>query len=285
MPRATKKRAGAADADAGDQTTGRAAEESAGATGAEESQGEQTAGAPRPAEFDAGARQRWPMLIAADDGPLVVAFIYDPHAPGPHGTFDRALREYVRRRSAVPATTTPEEADEARALAQLDAAAWLFDSFVVDVEGVGAEGEEKPRDWQSYFTPQEKNRTLFENLFDVASLDAEGSPAARSWSALAVSSFRLRAPFDGGRVDTRHTLRKGDTAALRAHGWLLELMADVTASSAVEMVLHFAPEYAALYDRLKVSAGGYAGGVVPVHHKAFAAFAHLSTQARAVRKN
>jgi hypothetical protein len=263
-----KKRTAAAE----DETTERAAAESAASGKAEESQD-----AP-PAEYDATARQRIPVLLPSEGGPLAVTFIYDPQAPGPHGTFDRALKEYVRRLSAVPVTTTAEEEAEAHALAQLDAAGWLFDSFIVDVEGVGAEGEQKPADWKNYFTPQEKNRVVLGAILEATPLDDGGNPAgARSWSALAISSLRLRVPFDGWQIDTRHSLKKADGKTLRDFGALLERLNQSGASVMFEL--------AAIYDRLKVSAGGYKGGIVPVHHRAFAALGHLSTQARVTKKN
>jgi hypothetical protein len=229
-----------------------------------------------PTEYDATARQRIGAQIGTAGGTFPVTLIFDPQA-GPHSTFDRTLKEYVRRLSAVPATDTADEEAEARALAQLDAAAWLFDTLMVDVEGIGAEEEAKPADWKTFFTPQEKNGVVMNAiLFGVPLEDRAASGARVSWAALAVSATKLRVLFDGHNLDTRHGLKKGDTPTMREFGQQLEKM------QRGESVMF---ELAALYDRLKVSAKPYKDGIVPVHHKAFALLGHLSTQLRVTRKN
>lgn len=228
-----------------------------------------------PTEYDATARQRVGLRVQTDAGLQSVAFVFDPQPQG--RPFDKLLAEYARRFDAVPKTETAEEEAEARALAQVDASAWLFSQVMVDVEGMG---DERPANWQDHFTPQEKHVAILNGVLYAVTLPHTGPQGVRvSWAALAGAVMRLRVLFDGHDIETRHTLKKADNAILREFGALLEK----TQRDATSTGLMF--DLAALYDRLKLTAHGYKGGIIPPHHRALAVLNHLTTQASVTRKN
>jgi|ERR1041384_868867 hypothetical protein len=232
----------------------------------------------KPVEYDATARQRIPALLPTEAGALPITLIFEPQ---PHNQpFDKLLAEYTRRLSALPVTDTAEDEGEARTLAQLDAAGWLFDQVIVDVEGIGIEGEEKPANWLEFFTPQEKNAVVLNAILSGYALpEAAHSGARLSWQSLAGSVTRLRVLFDGRELDVRHTLKKADTKTLREFGALLDKIQ--AGANAVNLMF----ELVTVYNRLQLTTHGYKGGIVPAHHRAFAVLAHLTRQLQVTRKN
>lgn len=235
---------------------------------------DQTAGEEEeaPAEYDAAARQRIPCVFATADGRVPVTLVFDPR-PERAESFDRSLREYARKLAAAQGDAAE---DAAAAQAVLAATTWLFDRHVVDLEGVGEEGEEKPENWLDFFSPLEKRRAVEQAILFCYPVE-DGKAAARpSWSSLRASVTRLRCFFDGFEIETAHTLRKADGKTINE---FLALMAKSQDHSPVMS------ELAGLYDRLKVGSKGYKGGLVPLHHKAVVTVTHISRQQEVARKN
>ncbi|HLL74803.1 MAG TPA: hypothetical protein VK421_06020 [Pyrinomonadaceae bacterium] len=231
-----------------------------------------------PAEYDATERQRIPAILATEDGAVSVTLVFEPCAKGK--SFDHHLREYVRRLSQVRETETDEGAVLAREEAQLAAAEWLFDAVVTDIEGLGDE-DEKPDDWKMLIGAHEKRNCVDSAILYTQTLEDEKAGGKVSWKSLGLAGTRLRCLSNGREVVTRHTLKKADAKVANE---FLALFAKVASGGTLKQdVLIF--DLAALYDRLKIGARGYRGGVVPAHHKAPVVTAHVTRQLRAVRKN
>jgi hypothetical protein len=236
-----------------------------------------------PAEYDATSRQRAPVLLGGDEGLIKVALIFDPCANGK--SFDTHLREYVRRLTTIKETETARDEMLARASTELSAAVWLFGTVIVDAELIGDDGEvldeEKPEEWRSMIGETEKLQAV-ENIILHGYVVNDDKPAGQpSWKSLGGSLTRLRCLYEGREVETRHTLRKVDTRIINDYLTLTSKAAE-EGSAKIALIMF---DLAALYDRVKIGARGYKGGVVPAHHKAAVFGAHAQRQVRAIRKN
>lgn len=228
-----------------------------------------------PAEYDASAKQRIPVMLPLGDEQIEITLIFDPNAN--LRNFDHHLKEYARRASAQRDADTDADLVLAREESLTDAAIYLFDTCIVDLDGIGEEGEEKPADWRNIFSPQEKKTVVERAILHVYPVDSGKKGARPSWKSHAEftnSTIRLRAIFDGYEIETKHILRKADVKTLR--DFTTEWTKAAGGPSA---------EVAAFYQKLKVEASGYKDGIVPLHHMAAVVAAHLFKQARVLRKN
>lgn len=228
-----------------------------------------------PAEYDASAKQRIPVMLPLGDEQIEITLIFDPNAE--HQSFDRHLKEYARRAATQREADTDADLLLARDEALTDAAVWLFDKCIVDLEGIGDEGEEKPADWRNIFSPQEKKTVIERAILHVYPADSGKRGARPSWKQQADftnSTIRLRCIFDGYEIETKHVLRKADVKTLR------DFTSEWSKANGSP-----SEEVAAFYRKLKVEAHGYKDDIIPLHHMAAAVGAHLFKQARVLRKN
>ena len=224
-----------------------------------------------PTEYDAGVVQRIPAIVSLEEGRAEVTLLYNPNAQGK--SFDEHLAEYSRR--SKPPASDDEDADvsETSGQALLDAACWLFDTVIQDVEGIGEAGEEKPIEWRSMiFAPEHKKAVVEQSILFALPLQPKPLATRPSWkSTFGRSTTRLLCHFDGQEIETSHTMRHADNKTLQE-------FRTIWAKGGTGL------ELAALYETLKGEGKGYRGGTIPTHHKAAAVIGHCLVQDRVLGK-
>ena len=220
-----------------------------------------------PILYDADAPQRIPAHFAVDGEEYSIVLVAAP-------VLDTHLMSYAKQCTRAD--------DELDTTATLDAAVWLFDAVITDVEGIGEEGEEKPGDWRDFFSPQEKAAVVNNAILACYPVEppTEKTDKRLSWKMQTrVAKTTLRAFFDGREIETTHVLRKADAKTLSEFATIMGRVFTPKSGGDARM-----GELAALYDRLHESHEGYAGRV-PLHHKSAALIGHLARQSMALRKN
>ena len=242
-----------------------------------------------PPLYNADANQKIPMRI--EDGEFVyeVNYIMGPQK-------DEALAEYDRRCDRRFASADAKEAGERNALESTDdsfgAALWLFNDRLVDVDGFGEPGEEKPENWRELIgTDLDKAAVI-----DSAYLAADIAPARlkegkrHGWGVARqeASVIPVRALFEGYELTLTHERSQIVTAdqlaefkSIMKHRFLVEGSRRGKTDTRIPPK---AKRLGALYDRLGYVASGYEGRV-PLHHKMLVVVHDLTKESESVRKN
>lgn len=227
--------------------------------------------------YDTTAPQRVPVLLPLDGETYEIILKLRP-------VMDVALANYARKCAQVSGDGEEDEEDALAALvgAGFDAAVYLFDQLADGVEGIGEEGEEAPDDWRDIFGAADKTAVIDGAVLvaqDVAPRAAKKGKRPSWGTGLKNSTVRLKVVFDGREVETTHVLKKPDAKVFSDFTTTFRAAYGQGRAGDAHMM-----KLAALYDRLHIGHGGYASHV-PLHHKARAVLAHISQQARSLRKN
>jgi hypothetical protein len=222
-------------------------------------------------EYDAGAIQHIPAVVTLEGGRANVTLIYDPNAQ--EKTFDQHLDEYEMRAGIKTDDLPDDEVDAAVAQALLEAQCWLFDTVITDIEGIGAEGEERPVEWRSIaFSPERKKAVVEQAILYTLPMQAKAVAARPSWSSnFARSTTRLLCHFNGRELETFHTMKPADSKTL-------DEFRALWAKGGTGL------QVASLYETLEGKGSGYKGGIIPRHHKASAVIGHCALQGRVIGK-
>lgn len=224
--------------------------------------------------YDSAARQRVPVLLVVDGEEFEVILVIEPVG-------DTALTRYAKACGGVAEEEDGEEALVSRLRTSFNATTVLFDAVVADIEGVGDEGEARPENWREFFSPHEKSEFVQDVVFGYEYVEPKKAAKGKRprWGAdLSNMTTRVKFPFEGGMVETFHTLKKADA---KAYGEYMALMSRTDSIRGVDAHLL---QLAAWYDEHHVSHQGYKGDV-PRHHRATAYVLHMTRQRAAVRKN
>lgn len=222
-------------------------------------------------QYDASAIQRIPAVVTLEGGRANVTLVYNPNAQGK--SFDAHLDEYEMRAKLDTDGLPDEEVDAAQLQALTDAACWLFDTVIEDVEGIGAEGEEKPLEWRSLiFTPERKKAVVDQAILYALPMQAKAVTSRPSWSAnFGRSTTLLACHFDGREVETSHSMKPADNKTL-------DEFRALWAKGGTGL------QVAPLYEALEGKGTGYKDGIIPKHHRAAAVIGHCALQDRVIGK-
>jgi hypothetical protein len=206
--------------------------------------------APAVAVYDARARQR--LEFDLEDGETTLTVTVEP------------IPDEVYLKS-FDAKAAPRITDGGKSMVVSGSAplASLFDAVVADIEGIPGE---KPADWKEVLDEDQIKAPIMANVVAVSVYD-EGFAWGQTSRPVVVESF-----FNGEIVKARHYLRKKDKDDVREYRNLqkIPLGARGKGLAGGDMVLPAHTEKKAkLYDRMtEREPEGYAGGRVPVWHKA-----------------
>lgn len=154
------------------------------------------------------------------------------------------------------------------------AASALWDKLIAGAEGYQNEdgSEVTPNQLIASVEPQDKYFAIENALLATRLLPASKATGKKfvlgRGRVGAGATYKFAAFFNGGEVSTTHILRRPDTGEYR--DWQI-WHAGAPTSRAQRMIDS--------YDKMKVSASGYANRV-PAHHKVIVFIAHMSQQQR-----
>lgn len=234
--------------------------------------------------FDADAQQRVPFQIEFEGELYEIAYKIDPVS-------DEQTTELETRRNVRQAEA---DADEARGrdgmVAEsdsLDASDWLFKQLAKGVEGTEFDDD---GDWMENFSQRERAAVIDQAVLACQVLDlskvkaGKRLPAKRTGSG---STTVLRVLFGGRQIDTRHVLAEGDGDIQSEFDALMRRGVIVAGTKLGQREIYIpnrARRLGEFYDRLKLSAEGYAGRI-PLHHKMAVVIHHLGRTQQALTKN
>lgn len=241
--------------------------------------------------YNADAKQRIPFRLDNEGETVEVAFILNAQT-------DDAIAEYDRLKSERYFAADEEETGEAAAMESSDesfrAAVWLLKDRLLDAEGFGADGEEKPENWKDLVFEDDRDRAA---VIDEAYLAAQVVPAPLApkgklipWTRPTArrSIINLLAAFNGFQLRLTHERTGRPTADQITEFKSIKKSRYVVQGTKLGqqeiMIPPKARRFGALYDALGFTATGYAGRV-PLHHKTLVVIHDLDKQAEAVRKN
>lgn len=161
----------------------------------------------------------------------------------------------------------------------------LWAALATSVDGYGEEGDPLPDNWKALTPDEDKILAINDLLFaEIIEPEAENVVAIRrrSWGgAGSTKTIKLRAYCDGREVETEHVLKAKTAAEVMAYD---RIKAGIRLTKSGVQLKPQMKQKAELYDRLISAVKGYAGGLVPLHHKALVISAYFDQDAESVAK-
>ena len=238
------------------------------------------------------------VILYGADSPQRVAFLTEfegesyeiAYLVGP--VKDELLKELELRRNLRVMEAEPDEANQRGVVQQSDdlkASAWYFEQVALGVEGVGESDDELPEDWMSHFSNKEKADVIDDAVlaYQVVQLPIAKSGKRLPWKHReGTTTTRLRAIFNGYEIETEHVLDIADAETLSEFTSLMArgvLVQGTKINQGETYIPGRLGKLGAMYQRLKISAKGYAGRV-PLHHQAAVVIHQLGKQSKALTK-
>jgi hypothetical protein len=240
--------------------------------------------------FDATANQKIPFRYENGEETVEVSFILGPQTDEAIAEYDRLKNERYQK--------ADEEAGDRGAMETIDetarAAVWLLNDRLIDCEGFGEEGEEKPPNWKDLVFDDDRDRVA---VIDEAYLAAQVVPPPLApkgkrlpWQREPRKSIvNLVALFNGHQLQLTHERTSTPTAdQIREFESIRKSRYLVTGRKLGENEIKVPPKarrFAALYDSLGYQTTGYAeGSPVPLHHRVIVVVHDLGQAGEAVKK-
>lgn len=237
--------------------------------------------------YDADKEQRIPFLIEHGGRSYEVIFLL-------RGQSDEALEAYDRLcklgyQSADRKETDGENAIETKSQAHAAAIA-LFADRAFGVEGIGAEGETLPDDWQERIDELDRagviDSAYLTTLVQKPKAAAKGD--ALPWDYRSTNkAYTLVALYSGYELELKHELKTASAEQLAEFKSIMTqryLMQGTKLNNSETRIPPRARRLGKLYDKLVAGTEGYEGRV-PLHHKVEVVLTHLNPALEALRKN
>ena len=231
-------------------------------------------------QYDINAEQTFRLSIPGDNGTFEVSHTF---APLPQN--EEALLAFDNERELVFQTKGKEtDIAPANAPALLN----LYKKLVKTCDGYGEEGESFPPNWRELIPADDAIAVINDLLFvDLKEDEDEYKPLStvvrrRAWGeSTGTKTIKTVSYFSGREIFGEHQLKAKTAAEIMAYDRIKGRI------SLLKNGMRLKPQFKAkaeLYDKLIVKISGYAGDMVPVHHKAAVITAYFETDAESATK-
>jgi hypothetical protein len=233
--------------------------------------------------YDADQSQEIPLLVETEAGEAKVAHIIAPLT-------DKLLTEFDEARQVAVVGDSKKTGTETHTAT---AAVKLWEKACLTVRGYGDSDEDLPEDWRELVPVEDKIAVMDHILTCVTAekeADENSAGASRvSWGADRARQIQTESYFNDEIILTSHTLRAKTAQDYAEYERINRLMFENQRSGLrkkTERLAVFPATMrgkAALYDKVAVSASGYAERV-PLHHKAVVIDAYFTAKADTEKK-
>ncbi|HEV7646328.1 MAG TPA: hypothetical protein VGO50_20505 [Pyrinomonadaceae bacterium] len=235
--------------------------------------------------YNADQSQEIPLLVETEAGEAKVAHVIAPLT-------DKLLHEFDEARQVAVVGDSRQTGTETHTAT---AAVKLWEQACLTVRGYGESDDDLPEDWRE-LVPVEDKIAVIDHVLTCVALEkseqesCDGTlPARAAWGADRSRSIQTESYFNDEIVLTSHTLRAKTAQDYAEYERINRLMFENQRSGLrkkSERLAVFPATMrgkAALYDKVAMSASGYAERI-PLHHKAVVIDAYFAAKADTEKK-
>jgi hypothetical protein len=219
--------------------------------------------------YDAGQSQEIPLLVETEAGEAKVMHVIAPLT-------DKLLNEFDEARQVAVIGDSNQTGTETHTAS---AAVKLWEKACLTVRGYGDSDEDLPEDWRE-LVPVEDKIAVIDHVLTCVAVEKDAGESAASatggraaWGANRSRTIETESYFNSEIILTSHTLRAKTAQDYAEYERINRLMFENQRSGLrkkSERLAVFPATMrgkAALYDKIALSAAGYAESI-PLHHKA-----------------